>query len=40
MTEDKGHTMKLITVNRMVGASGKGREAKGELVISNFKPSV
>ncbi|WP_397436581.1 DNA adenine methylase [Polaromonas sp. UC242_47] len=34
----KGHTMKRITVNYTVGASGKGRDAKGELVISNFKP--
>lgn len=36
----KGHTIKRITVNYTVGASGQGRDAKGELIISNFKPSV
>lgn len=34
----KGHTMKRISVNYTVGASGQGRGDRGELVISNFKP--
>ena len=32
----KGLPMKRLTINYTVGASGRGREPKGELLISNF----
>lgn len=34
----KGHHMKRVTISYSVGASGRGREPRGELIISNFKP--
>lgn len=34
----KGHHMKRVSINYTVGASGTGRDAKGELIICNFKP--
>lgn len=34
----KGLTMKRMVTNYTVGASGAGRQAKGELLITNFKP--
>ncbi len=34
----KGHTIKRVTISYSVGASGRGREPKGELIICNFKP--
>lgn len=34
----KGHSIKRVTISYSVGASGRGREPKGELIISNFKP--
>lgn len=34
----KGHTIKRVSINYTVGASGRGREPKGELIICNFKP--
>lgn len=33
----KGHQIKRVTISYSVGASGRGREPKGELVICNFK---
>ena len=33
----KGLHMKRLSISYTVGASGRGREAKGELLISNFK---
>ncbi len=33
----KGLQMKRLSINYTVGASGRGREPKGELVIANFK---
>lgn len=33
----KGHSMKRVSISYSVGASGRGREPKGELIISNFK---
>jgi DNA adenine methylase len=33
----KGHRMKRVNISYSVGASGRGREPKGELIISNFK---
>lgn len=35
----KGHHIKRVSISYTVGASGKGREPKGELIISNFKPA-
>lgn len=35
----KGHHIKRVSISYTVGASGRGREPKGELVISNFKPA-
>ena len=35
-----GHHIKRVVTNYTVGASGKGRESKGELVISNFRPGL
>lgn len=34
----KGLAMKRLTINYTVGASGRGREPKGELLITNFEP--
>lgn len=34
----KGHSIKRVTISYSVGASGRGREPKGELIISNFNP--
>jgi len=34
----KGLAMKRLTINYTVGASGRGREPKGELLIANFEP--
>lgn len=36
----KGHTIKRVSINYTVGASGRGREPKGELIICNFKPAA
>lgn len=36
----KGHHIKRVNISYTVGASGRGREPKGELIISNFKPGV
>lgn len=36
----KGLTMKRLSINYTVGASGQGRGPKGELLICNFKPGV
>lgn len=36
----KGHHIKRVSISYTVGASGRGRESKGELVISNFKPGA
>lgn len=36
----KGHTIKEVSINYTVGASGRGRAPKGELIICNFKPGV
>lgn len=36
----KGHHIKRVSISYTVGASGRGREPKGELIISNFKPGV
>ena len=33
----KGHRMKRVSINYSVGASGQGREPKGELIICNFR---
>lgn len=35
----KGHHIKRVSISYTVGASGRGREPKGELIISNFKPA-
>jgi len=35
-----GHHFKRVSISYTVGASGRGREPKGELIISNFKPGV
>lgn len=34
----KGHHIKRVSISYSVGASGRGREPKGELVICNYKP--
>lgn len=34
----KGHQIRRATISYSVGASGRGREPKGELIICNFKP--
>lgn len=34
----KGHHIHRVTIRYTVGASGSGREPKGELLICNFKP--
>lgn len=36
----KGHHVQRISISYTVGSSGSGRTPKGELIISNFKPSV
>lgn len=36
----KGHHIKRVSITYTVGASGRGREPKGELIICNFKPSA
>jgi DNA adenine methylase len=36
----KGLAMKRLSISYTVGASGKGRGPKGELLICNFKPGV
>lgn len=36
----KGHHIKRVSIRYSVGASGSGRDPKGELIISNFKPGV
>jgi DNA adenine methylase len=36
----KGHHIKRVTIRYSVGASGRGREPKGELIICNFKPPI
>lgn len=36
----KGHHIKRVSISYTAGASGRGREPKGELIISNFKPGV
>ncbi|MDP1655730.1 MAG: DNA adenine methylase [Hylemonella sp.] len=36
----KGHYIKRVNITYTVGASGQGREPKGELIICNFKPGV
>ena len=35
----KGHHIKRVSISYALGASGRGREPKGELIISNFKPA-
>jgi len=34
----KGHHIKRVSISYSVGASGRGREPRGELIISSFKP--
>jgi DNA adenine methylase len=34
----KGHHIQRVSIRYSVGASGRGREPKGELIICNFKP--
>lgn len=36
----KGHHIKRVSIRYSVGASGSGRDPKGELIICNFKPST
>ncbi|MBK1683378.1 DNA adenine methylase [Rhodoferax fermentans] len=36
----KGHHFKQVSISYTVGASGRGRVPKGELIISNFNPGV
>lgn len=36
----KAHHIRHVTIKYSVGASGQGREPKGELLITNFKPKT
>lgn len=36
----KGHHIKRVSIRYSVGASGSGRDPKGELIICNFKPAT